>query len=275
MFGYILANMEKLSPEDRYRYQACYCGLCRALKNEHSRVSQLTLNYDMTFLALFLTAVYDAPESLIMNKCRLHPFKKQEYLKSEILNYAADMNIVLSYYNLIDNWTDDKSLLSLGEARLLKEQCLKVQQKYPRQCGVIRKKLTELSSIEKDNVLVPDIPAACFGDLMGEIFVPFNDSLDSKLRSFGFALGKYIYILDACIDLKKDLKKKNYNPMVLCRREEFDDILHMLMAEVVEAYRCLNIKKDSAIIENILFSGILTKYALFKKRGEKNDSGSL
>lgn len=269
MFGYILANMEKLAPQDRYRYQACYCGLCRSLKKRHSRVSQLTLNYDMTFLALFLTAVYDAPESLLMNKCRLHPFKKQEYVQSEIMDYASDMNIILTYYNLMDDWKDDKSISALGEARLLEKQCRKAEQNYPRQAGVIRSKLEELAGIEKENVLIPDVPAACFGDLMGEIFVPFEDSLDARLRSFGSALGRYIYILDACIDLKHDLKKKSYNPMILCRKEEFDDILHMLMSDVVASYQQLNIKKDCAIIENILFSGVLMKYELFKKRGEK------
>lgn len=269
MFGYILANMEKLNPQDRYRYQACYCGLCRSLKNHHSRVSQLTLNYDMTFLALFLTAVYDAPESLVMNKCRLHPFKKQEYVKSEIMDYASDMNIILTYYNLMDNWMDDRSILSLGEAHLFQKQCQKVQKKYPRQASVIRDKLSELADIEKKNILIPDVPAACFGSIMGEIFVPFEDGLSQRLRDFGTALGRYIYILDACIDLKHDLKKKSYNPMILCRTEEFDDILSMLMSDVVDSYHQLNIKKDCTIIENILFSGVLMKYDLFKKRGEK------
>ena len=270
MFGYILANMEKLESQDRYRYQACYCGLCRALK-KCGRLSQLTLNYDMTFLALFLTAVYDAPESLLANRCKLHPFKKQEYVKSELMDYASDINIILTYYNLTDNWVDDKDTLSLAGAKLLESQCRKAEKRHPRQSRVIHKKLEELAAIEKENVLVPDVPAKCFGELMGEIFVPFSDSVDDKLRAFGFALGRYIYILDACMDLKKDLKKKNYNPMILCRKSEFDDILHMLMADVVEAYRQLNIKKDRAIIENILFSGVLMKYELYKQRGEKKD----
>ena len=42
------------------------------------------------------------------------------------------------------------------------------------------------------------------------------------------------------------------------------------MSEVVASYRELNIKKDRTIIENILFSGILMKYELFKRRGEKS-----
>ena len=269
MFGYILANMEQLSPEDRYRYQSYYCGLCRALGDRHNALCRMTLTYDMTFLALFLSAVYDAPEALKDQKCRIHPFKKQQYLKSEILDYAADMNVVLSYYNMLDDWNDDKNLLALGEARLFEKECQKAEAAYPRQCQVIQQKLQELSKIEKDNILIPDIPANCFGDLMGELFVPFEDSLNIRLRTFGKALGKYIYILDACMDLKKDLKKQSYNPLVICQKTEFDDILHMLMSDVVSSYQALNFQKDRAIIENILFSGVLIKYELYKKRGVK------
>ena len=269
MFGYINVNGKELSEENKNIYQSYYCGLCRALGNRHNSLCRMTLSYDITFLSLFLSAVYDAPESLHSQKCRVHPLKKQEYLKSEILDYAADMNIYLAYYNMLDDWNDDKNFLSLGESRLLEKECKKVEQSFPRQCRVIREKLDELSGIEKANVLIPDVPANCFGDLMGELFVPFEDSLDERLRTFGKALGKYIYILDACMDLKKDLKKQSYNPLVICQKKEFDDILHMLMSDVVSSYQALNFQKDRAIIENILFSGVLIKYELYKKRGVK------
>ena len=71
------------------------------------------------------------------------------------------------------------------------------------------------------------------------------------------------------MDLKKDLKKQSYNPLVICQKEEFDDILHMLMSDVVASYQALNFRKDRTIIENILFSGVLIKYELYKKRGVK------
>ena len=161
------------------------------------------------------------------------------------------------------------NLLALGEARLFEKECKKAEAAHPRQCQMIQQKLKELSKIEKDNILIPDIPANCFGDLMGELFVPFEDSLNVRLRTFGKALGKYIYILDACMDLKKDLKKQSYNPLVICQKTEFDDILHMLMSDVVSSYQALNFQKDRAIIENILFSGVLIKYELYKKRGVK------
>ena len=53
----------------------------------------------------------------------------------------------------------------------------------------------------------PDIPAAAFGRLLGTLLSYRNDKYEKVLYDFGFALGKYIYLQDACVDFKKDLKK--------------------------------------------------------------------
>ena len=37
-----------------------------------------------------------------------HPTKKRTLRTNEITEYAAAMNILLAYYNLIDDWKDDK-----------------------------------------------------------------------------------------------------------------------------------------------------------------------
>ncbi|HHY39865.1 MAG TPA: hypothetical protein GX502_01290, partial [Syntrophaceticus sp.] len=50
MFGYVVANMEKLTDEEKQHYRSFYCGLCRTLGNRHGRISRITLNYDMAFL---------------------------------------------------------------------------------------------------------------------------------------------------------------------------------------------------------------------------------
>ena len=43
------------------RYQAYYCGLCRTLGRRYGRTGQLALSYDMAFVAILLTALYDTP----------------------------------------------------------------------------------------------------------------------------------------------------------------------------------------------------------------------
>ena len=50
MFGYVTVDPKVLTPEQRARFQACYCGLCRCLRREYGLKGQLTLSVDMTLL---------------------------------------------------------------------------------------------------------------------------------------------------------------------------------------------------------------------------------
>ena len=62
MFGYVSVNPEALTQAQRDRFQACYCGLCRCLRREYGLKGQLTLSFDMTFLLLTLTSLYEPEE---------------------------------------------------------------------------------------------------------------------------------------------------------------------------------------------------------------------
>ena len=266
IFGYVVANTDKLTQEEKNQYKACYCGLCKTLGTRHGIISRFTLTYDMTFLVLFLSAIYKTDNKLQNERCLIHPLKPHEYWQNEITNYAADMNVILAYYNFLDDWEDDKNILSLGAAKLFKREYKRIVAQYPNQCTAISNCLTELSKIEKSEELNPDIPANCFGKLMGEIFVLKEDEYAQKLRNFGTSLGKFIYVMDACMDLKSDIKNERYNPLIMSSSENFYDILNLLMAECSENYKQLPINQDKELIENILYSGVWTKYEAEKKK---------
>ena len=59
MFGYILANRDDLTPEQLARYRACYCGLCKTLGERYGLSGRAALTYDMTFLVLQLSSLYE------------------------------------------------------------------------------------------------------------------------------------------------------------------------------------------------------------------------
>ena len=59
MFGYIAVHRPELKVREYEAYEAAYCGLCRSLKRRHGWPGQMTLSYDMTFLALLLTGLYE------------------------------------------------------------------------------------------------------------------------------------------------------------------------------------------------------------------------
>ena len=84
MFGYVNINKPELKIKDFERYHSYYCGLCRTLKKRHGRSGQITLTYDMTFLIILLTSLYE-PETVVeKHGCVIHPVKKHTMRMNEV-----------------------------------------------------------------------------------------------------------------------------------------------------------------------------------------------
>ena len=280
MFGYVIANNDKLTPQEQARYKACYCGLCHELGERYGKLSRLILSYDLVFLILIRSAYRfssksgaNVTETMGQERCIAHPKKPHYFWCNSETAFAADMSVLLSYYQVEDDWNDDKRLISLGEKQLLKAAFCRVEGVYPSIGEKIRKGLSDLSQIEKSGRLEPDAAAAAFGRVMAAVFGGIEENDD--LAKLGFALGKWIYIMDACLDRKEDLKKMRYNPIPALPEESFEMVLNCLMAECVEAYQELNLEQDKGIIENILYSGAWVRFETWKKKKEKKNEGSI
>lgn len=154
MFGYVTVYKDELKIKDYNRYRAYYCGVCRSLKNSYGMAGQMTLTYDMTFLAILLSALYEDDTKIVMKKCIPHPVKKHPEISNEYTDYAAGMNILLSYYKLKDNWEDERSLKSNTAAGILKRAFKKACKKYPEQAKAVRDYIKKLLFIEFDCTFV-------------------------------------------------------------------------------------------------------------------------
>ena len=106
MFGYVTVYKPELKIKDYTKYRAYYCGLCRVLMEDYGITGQLTLSYDMTFLVILLTSLYESDTNFMLKRCKAHPVKKNPMLTNAMTSYAAKMNIVMSYYHLVDDWND-------------------------------------------------------------------------------------------------------------------------------------------------------------------------
>ena len=151
MFGYVTICEPELKIKDFKAYKACYCGLCKSLKEYYGSLGQLTLTYDMTFVILLLTSLYETELKQSMHRCKVHPVKKQTMLQNEFSEYAADMNILLSYYHLKDDWQDEKKLSGLLGCAAFRKKAQKLAEKYPRQSRAIRRELKRLEQYEKED----------------------------------------------------------------------------------------------------------------------------
>ena len=278
MFGFVIADVGALSEEQLGRYRGAYCGLCRTLRERHGDLSRLTLNYDMTFLVMLLSAMYEPEETAGSGRCLPHPAHARAWWTSRFTDYAADMNVALAYHNCMDDWNDDRRILPLAEAKMLKRHYDDVAEQWPEQCAAIETCMAEIAALEKEKSTDPDAAANSFARLMGLLFTPEKDSLwAGHIRTFGEGLGRFIYMMDACVDLERDRKQGHYNPLLAAgwgERSEEDrlTLLKMLIGESTAEFELLPIVRDADILRNVLYSGVWTQYAVQKKKREKEDA---
>lgn len=273
MFGYVKINKMDLTFREYEHYRGYYCGLCKYLKDNHGEISRLSLNYDITFLVILLTSIYRPKHKVIEEGCITNPFKKKKKIINEITEYAASMNILLAYYKLEDNLLDDRGLKDMLAYHIYKSKLKLAYEKYPEKAEFIKKQLQILSDLEKEKSTNIDMVSNTFGSVMGEIFAYKNDEFEQRLRMIGFNLGKYIYILDAYEDLEKDHKKGRYNPFMdyIDKKEELkervDKLISISLGIVGRNIDNLDIKVNTGIIENIVYSGVYLRYKNILEKG--------
>ncbi len=260
MFGYLTADVLSMSKENRKLYRSFYCGLCEKLSSKYGNTARFTLSYDLTFVGMILSDVYNCDINYSKKHCPIHPLTKIEVRNNEYFDFAADMNILMTYYKCLDDVNDDNSLKAQKKANKLLPFVNAIKKTYPEKCQIIEQCLNEISDMEKANVLNPDLPANCFGKVMSELFYIKEDEYSETLKSFGFHLGRYIYLVDAICDLKKDLKTNSYNPLVAIENLDSDQMLEMVLEEANYFYKQLKLDNFNVILDNIMYTGLWSSY---------------
>ena len=265
MFGYVIADRSKLSDEQLLRYQGCYCGLCHCIGKQYGTLQRMGLNYDLTFLTILLSALYEPNETAGTSNCIVHPFSKHSHWQTCVSEYTAAMTMALIYHSKADDWHDEKKITALLQASVFRNSAQSVAASYPRQWDAIQCGLSRLSEIEQQNIQEPDLPANTFGCMLGEIFAWKDDHWSSDLRGMGEALGRYIYLLDALLDLKKDCRSGAYNPLksrasIGLTPMDYLPVLKLYLGECTAFFERLPILQDLELLRNILYSGIWTRF---------------
>jgi hypothetical protein len=275
MFGYVRINKMDLTFREYEHYKAYYCGLCKYLKRNHTELSRMTINYDITFLIVLLSSIYQPSAQVFHEKCIVDPVKKKKHIINEITEYAASMNILLAYYKLEDDVNDEGDIKSRLLRRAYRKSFKTAYDKYPQKADFIKTCLGELRSLEEDQSTSIDQTSNCFARLLEEIFDYKDDEYRDRLRKIGFNIGKYIYIMDAYEDLDQDLEKGRYNPFSSYKDDReglkvrVDKLIGMTLARLEEAILDLDIKVNKSIIDNIIYSGVYLRYKGLINGGDK------
>lgn len=276
MFGYIAVNKDELKIKEWNRYRAYYCGLCHSLKEAAGTKARMTVSYDMTFLTMLLDDLYDCEKAEGECRCVVHPVKKHSYVKSAASLYAAKMNLLLCYDNLLDDWRDERNAAAAMAAATIRSARMRIAKEYPRQTKAVEQYIEKIHACEEKRETNLDVAAGLTGEMLAELFCWKEDEWQKDLRGLGFYLGKFIYLMDAFEDMEKDHKKGNYNPFLLSRGQIknvdlAEHSLNMMAAGAAEYFERLPLVENVEILRNILYAGIWGKFEKVRAKREKEE----
>ena len=121
MFGYLTTNQPEMKIKEFNQYHSYYCGLCKDLQNSFGMTGKITLTYDMTFLSILLSSLYEPKTDKKWIRCPIHPTQKQPRSMNWCTSYAADMNLLCAYYKAQDDYLDEKKLSMLVHSSIVKD----------------------------------------------------------------------------------------------------------------------------------------------------------
>lgn len=285
MLGYVTIAKGEMKIKEYEVYQAYYCGICKAIGKRCGQLPRLHLSYDSVFLAMILAGLEEGTDEIQSQHCIAHPIKKKPVvLNQRAVHYAADVMVLLAYHKFLDDWKDEKSPLGLAGKTALSGAYRKLAGRYPEICERVEKGLTALSVLEAEKNGSLDLTSNAFADVMEPLFTGYDGAgqgddagVQRILGQLGRGLGRWIYIMDALDDYEKDREKGSYNPLLYRKNslEGIGDLLYHNLADMMNAYDLLNMKKHESIIENIIFMGLRQRTDAILKERERDNEQSI
>lgn len=266
MFGYIKPYQPELKVKEYDFYRSVYCGLCHALGRRIALCAELTLSYDIVFLALVSISLNGDILEIKPRRCTIHPFKKRPVLEfNPSLILTAETGALLSYYRVIDDLHDSRGLRRLPPLLLLPAAKHMKRKIAPPDIfdNEIKAGLERLNRLEAERTASADAPAEAFGDVLAAVFAHVCGE-GSKRRIgevIGRHTGRWIYLVDALDDLEKDKKRGLYNPFIYSGGISSEAAESALIGELMQIEKAVDLIdfNDSGIeniIKNIIYLGM-------------------
>lgn len=221
MFGYVRPYKPELLVREYDQYKAVYCQLCRVLGEEYGFMARFALSYDCAFYAMLALSVGKERIEERRGRCVCNPMKRCTYLPSpgEAYKKAAALCVLLTYHKLRDDCEDEGFIHSLGSRLLLPLAAPKARKaagRYPEMAEVVEKTMESQREAEGEGAGI-DRCAEPTADLLRELFGELA-GCDSRqrpaLESFGYYLGRWVYLMDAADDLGDDMREGSFNPFI-------------------------------------------------------------
>ena len=297
MFGYIRPQVSELLVREYEQYKGVYCSLCKELGKSYGIFTRFTLSYDSTFLSLFILGRGEECVSFQKGRCVFNPLKRCAYCgqRHPGLKFSSALSVLMTYYKIRDD-IEDSGFFGRMRAYLLLPLVSHPRKKAARDFPELEQILQETigNQKEQEQQESPSLDACAeptaqllsrtFGLLAGE-----EEFTRRVLETFGYFLGRWVYLIDAADDMEKDLQKKEFNPFLTKLQLTEDatpeqwqeaktycnEVLNLTLSQAIGAIHLIDFPHFGPIILNIILQGLpeMQKKLLFEK--EKHDVRSV
>ncbi len=273
MFGYVKVYQPQLKMGEFEQYRGVYCSLCRTLGKRYGILAQMTLSYDVTFLALLHLSLAETCVGFQGGRCPYNPLKKRLCCHDHAaLDFCADAAMMLVYHKTLDTLSDDRFSKRLVARLLLpfyRRYRRKAAARQPELDTYVLKYMDKQKTLESDKVTSVDQAAEPTAQILSRLCQTAgkDEAQREILARFGYCLGRWVYLIDATDDLADDFLTGNYNPVLLSRdvteseqlqtaRESMLLSLNASLAECRACYEELHVEQFGGILSNVLEWGI-------------------
>ena len=269
MFGYVRADTPYLFIKDDKLYRAMYCGVCKGISEVCGQSARMGLSYDVTFLSVLLHNLAGIDVKIEKSHCLTHCIRSRQMAEvDELTRQLGALNTALVYYKYTDDIADGDR--GRGKRLWFKKGYRRVQKKYPEIARIVRENMQAQELVERAQTDSVDRAADATANMLAE----FSDYvLGEKANGYShnlcYAIGKWIYLIDALDDYDKDKKKGAYNPFVLAYGEESraallhgkhgDEVrfvFHAIFFDIRENLSHLTFRFNRDLSDNILLRGL-------------------
>ena len=247
----------------------------------------MTLSYDCTVLAMLSIGLRQECPSVYRGRCRVNPAKKCLFAdcEGESFRLAGAVSVIMTYYKLQDTIEDSGILKKIGAGLLrvlMKRGYKKAARAYPELDKDVNTMMQRQWEVERADSGVDEaadptarLLAGLCRRLAGE-----NPDQQRLLESFGYYLGRWVYIMDAADDLEKDIRHGNFNPFRRNWQEDSretmlycNNVLNMTVSQLILAYDLLKLHAYQEILDNLVHYGLSwqQKYCLFDRKKDKKE----
>lgn len=257
--------------KDETLYKALYCGLCKGIGKGCGQTARTALTYDVAFMSALVHNIRGEDVKIKRAHCYLHLIKKRPIADVDDTTVALGcVNTALAYFKLCDDKADGdkKGILR----HLYKKGYKKTLKKYPETVEIIAKQTEEQAKLEKAGCAVIDMAAEPSAVMLKDISrCILKEYATEATDNLFYAIGKWVYLIDALDDYDKDVKKGKYNVLFKvygekCKSEtvkkgekELTFIFDMLFAEMRDNLFKIKFHFNHDLTDNIILRGIPLK----------------